>query len=90
MDSNEAASRATEERERRKGVKPVPDHIYATLNEVQRLTLSRLESFGYSIRFVRRFNVGKPLVIVGDASGKSYAILDEDGNLDKSTPLTIR
>ena len=90
MAENEANSVATEELERRKALKPVPDNIYAMLNECQKLALSRFESFGWSVRFVRRFNLGKPLIIVGDPSGKNYAVLDEDGNLDRTTKLKIR
>lgn len=89
MTTNEANSPA-EIVEYRIGMKPIPDNINAMLNECQRLTISRLESFGWTIKFVRRFPLETPIVVLSDPSGKNVAILDEDGNLDKTTPLRMR
>jgi hypothetical protein len=76
--------------ERRVGQKPVPDDLLSRLNELQRLTIRRLEAFGWKIRFVRRPSFTEPVVVVTDPSGKDSAVVDEHGHLDRSTKLDMR
>ena len=76
--------------ERRQGRKPVPEDVVSRLTELQRLTLVRLESFGWAIRYVRRPLFNDQVVIVTDPTGKDVAILTEDGKLDRSSRLRIR
>jgi hypothetical protein len=76
--------------ERRVGKKPIPDDIGANLTDWQKQAIGRLESFGWSIRFIRRPLFEEPLVIVCDPSGKDFAVLTDDGRLDRKTDLTIR
>ena len=77
-------------RERRQGQKAVPDDVFTRLTELQRLSLARLESFGWTIRLVRRPLFEDQVIVVADPTGKDVAILDEDGQLDRDTPITIR
>ena len=77
-------------RERRLGKKAIPDDIEAKLTELQKLTIGRLSNFGWSIDFVRRPPFLAPTVVVRDPSGKDYAIVGEDGQLDRDTDLEIR
>lgn len=77
-------------RERRQGQKSVPDDVMSRLTELQRLTLARLESFGWSIKYVRRPLFNDQVVIVSDPTGKDFAVLDEEGRLDRSSRLKIR
>ncbi len=78
------------DRERRQGQKAVPDDIPARLTELQRLTLARLESFGWSIKLVRRPLFEDLVVVVSDPTGNNLAVLDENGQLDKAHELVIR
>ena len=77
-------------RERRQGQKAVPDDVISRLTELQRLSLARLESFGWSIKLVRRPLFGDLVIVVSDPTGKDVAVLDEEGQLDRTTQLTIR
>lgn len=82
--------KSTVYKERRQGKKAIPDDVLNRLTELQRLTLARLESFGWSIKLVRRPLFEDQVIIVSDPTGKDVAILDEEGQLDRSTQLTIR
>jgi hypothetical protein len=77
-------------KERRQGQKAVPDDVFTRMTELQRLALARLESFGWSIRLVRRPLFEDPVIVVSDPTGKDVAVLDEEGQLDRNTRLTIR
>lgn len=76
--------------ERRVGKKPIPDDTGSNLTDWQKQAIGRLESFGWSIRFIRRPLFEEPIVIVCDPSGKDFAILADDGRLDRETDLTVR
>lgn len=77
-------------RERRIGEVAVPDDIRSRLNELQHQTLSRVEGFGWSVGFVRRPLFQDQVVVLFDAAGKEYAILNEDGSLDRKTDINVR
>jgi hypothetical protein len=64
--------------------------LRALLNEDQRMTLTELEQFGWSLKFVRRplFQPSIPVVI--DADRKRYAVLEADGSLNETPGFTIR
>ncbi|WP_166211125.1 hypothetical protein [Cognatiluteimonas telluris] len=64
--------------------------LRALLNEDQRMTLTELEQFGWSLKFVRRplFQPSVPVVIDGDR--KRYAVLEADGSLNENPEFTIR
>jgi len=77
-------------RERRVGEVAIPDDIRARLNELQHQTLSRVEGFGWSVGFVRRPLFQDQVVVLFDSSGKQYAILNEDGTIDRTSEIDIR
>jgi hypothetical protein len=60
------------------------------LTELQKLTIGRLSNFGWTLNFVRRPPFLDPIVVVRDPSGKDFAILTEDGQLDRDTDLRMR
>ena len=76
--------------ERRVGFSPVPMNLRAILTDPQRDALSRLERFGWSIRFVRSQGLIEPVIVVFDPSGELHGVLLEDGRFDLSGGLRVR
>ena len=60
------------------------------LNTEQALTLHRIESFGWTLEFVRQplFEQSVPVVIGAD--GKTIGIIEQDGNLNVNTDVDVR
>ena len=77
-------------KERRVGEVAIPDDMRSELTEMQHQTLSRLEGFGWSVGFVRRPLFQDRVVVLFDQSGQQHAILNEDGEIDKTTELEVR
>jgi hypothetical protein len=59
------------------------------LNEDQMATLSTLERFGWSIKFVRKSPLG-PLAAVYDPERHALAIIEPDGNLNENPQVAFR
>jgi len=76
--------------ERRIGLDAIPKNIQSLLTELQLFALSRIEGFGWSLKFVRRPSIGDQVVVLVDPSGNQYAVLHEDGSLDRDMNLDIR
>jgi hypothetical protein len=81
---------AMTEQDRRSADMENAARLRALLNEDQRMTLTELEQFGWSLKFVRRplFQPSIPVVI--DADRKRYAVLEADGSLNETPGFTIR
>lgn len=80
----------SEPSERRIGVSPIPSNIRSLLTELQRASLSRLEGFGWSIKFVRSQGLIEPVIVVGDPSGERHGVMLEDGRIDRESSIKIR
>lgn len=78
------------QRERRTGQPPVPPDIGSHLTDLQRAALARVESFGWSVEFVRRPLFQDPVVVLTDPTRDRHVVLIEDGSLDYDHDLTIR
>lgn len=76
--------------EQRHRIDPIPSDLKSALNDVQILSLRRIEGFGWDLRFVRRAAGQPPVVVVSDPNGKTLGILDEDGRLNLEHGLRIR
>lgn len=76
--------------ERRIGVDAIPEDIKTRLTQLQRYALANLEGFGWSIRFVRRPLFQEQVVLLVDPSGEQYAVLTEDGTVDRNIDFAIR
>lgn len=76
--------------EKRKGEKPIPDQLDQYLNENQMAALHSIESFGWSLMFVRRppFQDAIPIVVNGD--GSQIGVLEEDGRLNLESGIQVR
>ena len=78
------------ERERRKGMAPVPEKLRDVLNDAQMLSLNKLAGFGWSLEFVRRplFQEVVPVLFHPDTT--KYGILGDDGTLNTQPEIQIR
>lgn len=76
--------------DKRKGDKPVPDHIEDYLNQVQLAELHTIEKFGWGLKFIRRPLFQEPVVVVTNQEGNSMGILDADGILNLDSGIDIR
>jgi hypothetical protein len=60
-----------------------------SINEDQMATLSTLERFGWTLKFVRKSPLG-PLAAVYDPEKHALAIIEPDGNLNENPQLVFR
>ena len=76
--------------DKRKGRKPIPDHLKVLLSEEQKAALVQLEGFGWELRFVR-MPLFQPLIIaLHNAATDKFGILEEDGHLAMGSDLKVR
>ena len=75
---------------RRRGGEPIPANYAELLTPDQSDALRKLESFGWSLKKIRRPKFEPIEVILVHSDGKSYAILLESGELDQKTPVAMR
>jgi hypothetical protein len=75
---------------RRRGEAAVPDNYKERLSEEQIAALRKLESFGWTIKFLRRPQFQDIEVVLIHSNGKSFALLSRDGELDQKTKVSVR
>lgn len=56
----------------------------------QMMSLHRLESFGWTLRFIRQPLFQDPVPVVMQGKGKPIGILEEDGKLNINVDIQIR
>jgi hypothetical protein len=76
--------------EKRKGDKPIPDRLEEVLNEMQILSLHRMENFGWQLRFVRRPLFQESIPVIFSGEGERYGILEAGGRINMEPDITIR
>ena len=72
-----------ETNERRSTKRTASSALKRELNEAQLHTMHTLERFGWELKFIRRTQNGR-LVVLFDPDARRYAILGEDGELDEN------
>ena len=70
--------------------KPVPDNINEYLNEAQSSELHHIESFGWTLKYIRRPLFQERVVVVMSPDGSSIGILEEDGRLNLESNIDTR
>lgn len=78
------------ERERRKGVDPVPGDTNQFLTELQQMALRRFEGFGWHIKFIRRPLFQDPVTVIYSAEANQQGVLEEDGQLNLEPDIELR
>jgi hypothetical protein len=76
--------------DKRRGDEPIPQNCKELMSDDQISALRNLESFGWSLKYVRRPKFAPIEVVLISADGESYAILRVDGELDEETPVASR
>lgn len=76
--------------DRRGTNKAVPVNLSGYLNESQQLALHSLESFGWSLWFVRRPMFMPAVVVVANPESTQHAVLEEDGSVNLKPQMHLR
>ena len=76
--------------DKRSNDKPVPDNINEYLNEAQSAELHHIESFGWTLKYIRRPLFQERVVAVMSPDGTSIGILEEDGRLNLESNIDTR
>ena len=76
--------------DKRVSEKPVPDNINEYLNEAQSAELHHIESFGWTLKYIRRPLFQERVVVVINPDGSSIGILEEDGRLNLESNIDTR
>jgi hypothetical protein len=76
--------------ETRNRLPPIPADLHNVLTENQFLAVQSIESFGWSLRFVRREGKALPIVVVSNPTGQTLGILEEDGRLNLQHNMKFR
>ncbi len=74
----------------RTGMNPIPDNINTILSKAQKQALERLEGLGWTLKFVRRVGLSKPIVVLSDPLDRNLGVLDENGHLEEKPKLQTR
>ena len=77
-------------KEKRQNQAPIPADLNEHLSLPQQLSLSRIEAFGWELQFVRRPLFQQPIPFIKSADGTQIAIIEENGNVNSTTPLKLR
>ena len=78
------------DREKRKGVEPVPDNAMELLNQLQIMILRQIEGYGWRLHFIRRPLFQEPVPVVIDGDGRKIGVLEEDGRLNMEPDIIVR
>lgn len=78
------------ERERRKGMAPVPEKLNEVLNDVQLTSLQKLEGFGWNLQFVRRTLFQEVIPVLFHPDNGTLCVMRDDGTLDSQPDIQLR
>jgi hypothetical protein len=78
------------DRERRKGMIPVPDNLNEMLNKPQRQALSGIEYTGWELRFLRRPLFQDPVLVVQNLNDGKIGVLDKGGSVKVLAGIKVR
>ena len=76
--------------EKRSSDMPVPDNINDYLTDAQFAELHHIESFGWTLKYIRRPLFQERVVVVMNPDGSSIGILEEDGRLNIESNIDTR
>ncbi len=76
--------------EKRTCNKPIPDDISEYLNTAQLAELHKIESFGWTIKYIRHPLFQEHVIFVSSADGRSIGVLEEDGRLNLEYNIETR
>ncbi len=78
------------EDEKRTGQLAVPINLADYVTDVQQLILSKINKYGWSLKFVRRSSKKAATVVIEDEAGKSFGVLEASGDINFESDLVLR
>ncbi len=78
------------DRERRKTEHELISALKRDLTEEQRDTLSQLERFGWTLKFVRHPPFQEPVAVIMNPDTHRFAVIEANGTLDEKSTLLFR
>lgn len=78
------------DRERRKTEQELVSALKRELNDDQRDTLSQLERFGWTLRFVRHPVFQDPVGVIVNPDTHAFAVIEPDGTFNEKPALPFR
>ena len=76
--------------DKRSREKPVPDDMNNYLTDAQSAELHHIESFGWTLKYIRRPLFQERVVVVMNPDGSSIGLLEEDGRLNLESNIDTR
>lgn len=76
--------------DKRHNQEPIPSNLDQFLNQLQIMTLHKIEQFGWHLWFVRRPLFQDVLAVVTDNAHSATAILEADGSMNKNHGMVFR
>ena len=80
----------TDNKDKRKGDKPILDKVLNYLNEDQLAKLSTIEKFGWELKYIRRPLFQDPVAVALNPNGNSIGTLESDGSLNLDPCIETR
>lgn len=68
----------------------VPDHPSQYLNRLQLSSISKLETFGWQLFFIRRPNPNETLTVMHLPSSGETAVIEKDGTVNRAHGVIVR
>lgn len=81
---------ANNKKERRGAIQSSREEMEASLSEIQKLTLERIEAHGWQLQFVRIHSDRSVVPVVYDAKSSQLAVIEPDGHLNTRPGLKFR
>jgi len=78
------------DKERRNGMKPVPENFEELLSEAQLCTLRSIGRFGWQLHFIRRPLFQEVVTVLISREGDKCAVLEANGSINEQVDLDIR
>lgn len=78
------------DKEKRTGIKPIPDDLKEVLNEVQWRALPGIVYSGWELRFFRRALFQEPVLVVHNTKDDRLGVLEKDGSINVQPEIKIR
>jgi hypothetical protein len=76
--------------EQRKAHSVIAGNALGLLTDKQKVSLRRIENFGWALKFIRQPSFEPPLVVVENSTSANIGILEEDGGVNLSPRITMR
>lgn len=81
---------ANNNKERRAAIQTTRAEMEASMSELQKLTLRRIEAHGWQLQFVRLHQDDSVIPVVYDAASGQLAVIEADGHLNTKPGLKFR